>query len=102
MIISGHRTGLGASLGKVAPTCQFAINLKTAKMLGAASTPPLMRRSNRTCFAAVHESAFGTKRTFQSLSAMSAFGGKADIAVSRLLLRKITAEPHFAGRKSLL
>ena len=30
-------------------------------------------------FAAMHMSAFGTKRTCQSLSAMSAFGGKADI-----------------------
>jgi hypothetical protein len=27
-------------------------------------------------------SAFGTKRTFQSAPAMSAFGGKADIAIS--------------------
>jgi hypothetical protein len=33
---------------------------------------------------------------------MFAFDPKPDIAVSRLLLRKITAEPHFAGRKSLL
>src|SRR5262249_25771634 len=30
-------------------------------------------------FAAVHESAFGTKRTFQDAQSMSAFGGKADI-----------------------
>src|SRR6516225_11045656 len=30
-------------------------------------------------FAAVHESAFGTKRTCQSRSAMSAFEGKADM-----------------------
>ena len=30
-------------------------------------------------FAAMHMSAFGTKRTCRSPSAMSAFGGKADI-----------------------
>jgi hypothetical protein len=30
-------------------------------------------------FAAVHESAYGTKRTWRSCSVMSAFGGKADI-----------------------
>jgi hypothetical protein len=33
----------------------------------------------KTFFAAVRESAFGTKRTSWSRSAMSAFGGKADI-----------------------
>jgi hypothetical protein len=32
-----------------------------------------------TGFAAVHESGFGPKRTFNSRRAMSAFGGKADI-----------------------
>jgi hypothetical protein len=31
-------------------------------------------------FAAVHESAFGTKRTSRTFSCLSAFGGKADIA----------------------
>jgi hypothetical protein len=30
-------------------------------------------------FAAVHESAFGTKRTYRAKFAMSAFGGKAEI-----------------------
>jgi hypothetical protein len=34
-------------------------------------------------FAALHESAVGTKRTFRSRSAMSAFGGKADISGRR-------------------
>jgi hypothetical protein len=34
---------------------------------------------SRRFFAAAHESAFGTKQTFQSHPAMSAFGGKADI-----------------------
>jgi hypothetical protein len=33
-----------------------------------------------TCFAAVHESAYGTKRTSRAFSYLSAFGGKADIA----------------------
>ena len=40
-------------------------------------------------YAALHMSAFGTKRTFLIASAMSAFGGKADIArmgLQRLLL----------------
>jgi hypothetical protein len=32
-------------------------------------------------FAAVHESAFGTKRTGKRCRLMSAFGGKADIAI---------------------
>jgi hypothetical protein len=39
-------------------------------------------------FAAVQESAFGTKQTSQSRSAMSAFGGKADIAISESSQRK--------------
>ena len=30
-------------------------------------------------FAALHESAIGTKQTFQTVSFMSAFGGKADM-----------------------
>jgi hypothetical protein len=33
---------------------------------------------------------------------MSAFGGKADMSGFGLPLRKLTAEPHFASRKSLL
>jgi FixJ family two-component response regulator len=37
--------------------------------------------------AAVHESAFGTKRTFRERVSMSAFGGKADIAQTRLNVR---------------
>jgi CheY-like chemotaxis protein len=45
------------------------------------------RKFDNTCpsaalFAALHESAFGTKQTSSSLSAMSAFGGKADIEIS--------------------
>jgi hypothetical protein len=37
--------------------------------------------SNRPDFAAVHESAFGTKRTFEAYDLESAFGGKADIEI---------------------
>jgi hypothetical protein len=37
--------------------------------------------------AALHESAFGTRQTCQSCSAMSAFGGKADIYRTRLNVR---------------
>jgi hypothetical protein len=33
---------------------------------------------------------------------MSAFGGKADMSGFGLLPRKLSPEPHFAGRKSLL
>ena len=33
-------------------------------------------------FAALHESAFGTKRTFRVAPHMSAFGGKADITLT--------------------
>ena len=45
-------------------------------------------RGDRTAafFAALHMSAFGTKRTFHSQVPMSAFGGKADIA-SKLLTK---------------
>jgi hypothetical protein len=35
-----------------------------------------------TFFAALHESAFGTKRTCQSRYVMSAFGGKADVGLA--------------------
>jgi hypothetical protein len=43
---------------------------------------PLRRRGDRieTRFAAVHESASGTKRTFRDVCYLSAFGGKADIS----------------------
>ena len=39
-------------------------------------------------FAAVQESAFGTKRTFYALRQMSAFAGKADMAQCPLFTRK--------------
>jgi hypothetical protein len=38
-----------------------------------------VRRWIGLLIAALHESAFGTKRTWRSRSTMSAFGGKADI-----------------------
>ena len=39
--------------------------------------------SNNDKIAAVHMSAFGTKRTFRDQAPMSAFGGKADIRQAR-------------------
>jgi len=46
--------------------------------------PPLIGRSLLVAvYAALHESAFGTKRTSHSRRRMSAFGGKADIALKR-------------------
>jgi len=40
-------------------------------------------------------SAFGTKRTWRSHAAMSAFGGKADIGGSKLLLCNLIPETSF-------
>jgi hypothetical protein len=50
----------------------------TARIAGVACA---LRRGDqmRRPFAAVHESAIGTKRTSKRRPAMSAFGGKADI-----------------------
>ena len=47
-------------------------------------------------------SAIGPKRTFHYVAFDVAFGGKADMCGSGMLLRKLTPEPHFASRKSLL
>ena len=63
----------------------LAINLKTAKVLGL-TVPPLcsfVRRGDRITilFAALHESAIGPKRTSLAAAHMSAFGGRADMAV---------------------
>ena len=44
-------------------------------------------------FAAAHESAIGTKRTCVGALHMSAFGGKADIAVGGVLSLQIATSP---------
>src|SRR5262249_46260287 len=49
-----------------------------------------------TCFAAVHESAFGTKRTYRDCLLLVRFGGKADLA--QLITRCLTG----ATRRHLL
>jgi pyridoxine 4-dehydrogenase len=49
-------------------------------------------------FVAVHESAFGTKRIYRSRSAMSAFGGKADIA----RLSAVGLALHRFGRRTIM
>src|SRR5215469_15137189 len=48
-------------------------------------------------FAALHESACGTKRTFQSHSAMSAFGGKTDIGQPSLNVCRIFLQGKLPG-----
>src|SRR6516162_5050546 len=45
------------------------------------------RRFPPPLFVAVHESAFGTKRTSRHAQPMSAFGGKADMKWTRLNVR---------------
>jgi hypothetical protein len=59
--------------------------VKTAKALGF-TMPRLAadRIIENDKIAAVHESAFGTKRTSQQCFARSAFGGKADMVISEL------------------
>jgi ABC-type uncharacterized transport system substrate-binding protein len=68
---------------------ELVINLRTAKALGLAiprdppNAPRHCRRGDRIemQFAAVRESAIGTKRTFGERQSTSAFGGKADIEI---------------------
>jgi hypothetical protein len=58
---------------------ELVINAQTALMLGLTVPPTLLSVAERPVkFAAVHESAYGTKRTCQSCRSMSAFGGKAE------------------------
>ena len=69
---------------QVSTKYEMTLNLKTANKLGLDVPVHLQttrRRGDRitTIFAAVHESAFGTKGTCSPSRGMSAFGGKADI-----------------------
>ena len=70
----------------------MAVNAKIAKSLGIEMPPRLLGLADEVIritvlFAALHESAFGPKRTFQHRHPMSAFGGKADIFGSKATLR---------------
>jgi hypothetical protein len=63
------------------PTCRLNLG-RCAVVPGTQEKFPLLTPSCSkigSAFAAVHESAFGTKRTFTLRWSMSAFGGKADI-----------------------
>ena len=80
--------------------------MKTAKTLGLTFPIPLLGRADKVIennitmlFAAVHESAFGTKRTSLVAPHMSAFGGKADMCRAtrdvRFVPKADTAEGFF-------
>src|SRR5262249_46475980 len=58
--------------------------LQPARSLGKNPSASVL---DRRSFAAVRESAFGTKRSWRSRSTMSAFGGKADIGRRRFNVR---------------
>ena len=65
---------------------ELAVNLKDREGYGLEDPrviPCARRQSDRIVdrLLAVHESGFGPKQTSQSRSAMSAFGGKADIEI---------------------
>src|SRR5262249_28016437 len=55
---------------------------------------PSVARHPIAQFAAVHESAFGTKRTFRHVCSLSAFGGKADIICSFRAFPLLTRTGH--------
>ena len=53
-------------------------------------------------FAAMHKSAFGTKRTSPSAQLMSAFGGKADIAFDQGQNPKVSTGANFQDQSDLM
>jgi hypothetical protein len=61
-----------SDIGQVLRECQHATD--------NAEPQKVARSRFATRFAAVHESAFGTKQTLRSRRGMSSFGGKAEIA----------------------
>ena len=67
-------------------SCRLSDGGRDLRLSGADPSPPglyVMRAYKRTksIFVALHESAFGTKRTCRVKFATSAFGGKADMAL---------------------
>src|SRR5262249_52493621 len=58
----------------------YSITSRSAKSRALGRGDRVDHHNPRMSFVAVHESAFGTKRTCPSRLSLSAFGGKADIA----------------------
>ncbi|MGB5185411.1 MAG: hypothetical protein WBO12_24965, partial [Xanthobacteraceae bacterium] len=81
--------------GKAAAVKMFAVVDRAARLTagrtldgGKPTDLPVVQATNpRMPFAALQESAPGTKRTFNCRPAMSAFGGKADVRLQRLDVR---------------
>jgi hypothetical protein len=91
---------------KPAPSCAGTDQIRThhqpqdykgARPDSAACAAKPRRRGDRirTFFPAVHESAFGTKRTSSLRSAMSAFEGGADIVWMRFTYTPLASRPIF-------